>query len=407
MSELGSAVGAGALSLVAVIVLNASTLQVALLAALSGVAGAILAVPAGPWVEFRRKRPVMIGTDLVRVVVLGSVPAAAAVGSLTYAQLCVVGVVQAVCAIVYAAASGAHLKALVGEPQRLAATSRMEATLWTAISVGPPIGGLLVSWLGATTAIAVDVVSFALSALGVRRLRTPEPAPPTPARHRRWASEVTMGWRAIGAHPVLRLLFGNAMVFGGPIMAISPVLAVLMLRDLGLRPWQYGLALGLPGLGGIAGALLAKPLVRRFGQRRVLLAAGLARTPWMLFLPLAPPGTPGLIVITVADMLLLASAGVFNPAFATYRMNVTPDAVMTRVLTAWSISSRLIQPIVITAAGLLATAISPRTTLTVLAALVLTSALLLPWRTDTTTPAPTRHAASRAARPPTSRNARR
>src|SRR4051812_41035383 len=97
------------------------------------------------------------------------------------------------------------------------------------------------------------------------------------------------------------------------------------------------------GPGGITGALLAKPLVQRFGQRRVLLAAGLARTPWMLILPLAPSGTAGLIVIMVADTLLLASAGVFNAAFATYRMNVTRDLLLTRVLTAWSISSRLIQ----------------------------------------------------------------
>jgi hypothetical protein len=31
-------------------------------------------VPLGPWIEFRRKRPVMIGMDLVRFAAVMSIP---------------------------------------------------------------------------------------------------------------------------------------------------------------------------------------------------------------------------------------------------------------------------------------------------------------------------------------------
>src|SRR5436190_17626033 len=61
VSEFGSAVGSGALPLIAIFALDASDLQVSLLAALSGVAAAMIALPLGPWIEFRPKRPVMIG----------------------------------------------------------------------------------------------------------------------------------------------------------------------------------------------------------------------------------------------------------------------------------------------------------------------------------------------------------
>jgi predicted MFS family arabinose efflux permease len=383
VSEMGTAVGAGALPLVAILVLESSDLQVSLLAVLSGITGALIALPLGPWVEFRRKRPVMIGADLVRFAALGSVPVAAAAGVLTYAQLCLVAVAQTVGTIAFTAASGAHLKALVPVEHRTEANGKFETTLWTANSAGPPIGGLLISWLGATASVALDATSFILSALGIRRLRTPEPPPPVRIAEHHWGKEITGGWRHIFGHRGLSALFWNAMVFGGCIMAASPLIAVLMLRDLGFAPWQYGLALGLPCLGGILGSVMAKRLVRRVGQRTVLLAFGVGRTLWMGLIPLAPPGTKGLILIIVAETLLLWCAGVFNPTFATYRMNATSDAYMSRVVSAWSISSKSAQPAFIAAGGLLAAATSPRAATAAMATVLVTSAALLPWRHTT------------------------
>ncbi|MFJ2081241.1 MFS transporter [Micromonospora chokoriensis] len=384
----GSAVGAGALPLVAILLLDSSALQISLLAVISALASAVIALPLGHWIEFRRKRPVMIGADLLRCVALASVPITAALGALTYEQLCVVAVVQTAGTIVFSAASGAHLKHLVTVEQRVTANSRFETSQWTANSLGSPIGGVLVSWLGATASITADAASFLMSALGIRRLRNPEPPPPTrqPAPSRRRRREAIEGWRHILHHADLRALFVNAIIFGGAITATTPIIAVFMLRDLHLAPWQYGLALGLPCLGGILGSLTAGPLTARYGLRRVLLTTGVARTLWMGLIPLAPPGAPGLIIITLADTLLLFAAGTFNPTFAAYRMNHTSEHCLSRVLTAWSITSKLTQPIVIAAAGILAAATGPRTALTATAALTLTSAAFLPWKTTPNNP---------------------
>jgi predicted MFS family arabinose efflux permease len=401
VSEFGSAVGSGALPLIAILVLDASDLQVSLLAALAGVAAAAIALPLGPWIEFRRKRPVMIGADLVRFGALASVPVAAAAGVLSYVQLCLVAVTQTAGAIVFTAASGAHLKALVEPESRAEANGRFESTVWAAISVGPPLGGALISWLGATVTVGVDAVSFLLSALGIRRLRASEPPPPARTAGHNRRRELADGWRYLLSHPSLRALYWNSLVFGGCIMASVPLLAVLMLRDLGFSSVQYGLALGLPCLGGVAGSMLAKGLVRRTGQRGVLLAFGLARTLWLGLLPLAPAGGDGLVVIIVAETLLLLCAGIFNPTFATYRMQVTEDAYMARVFSAWSVSSRGVQPIFIAVSGLLATAVGVRSTLTVLAVVLLSSAAFLPWRTPVRgRPVGEIDAADRPTRPP-------
>jgi predicted MFS family arabinose efflux permease len=380
VSTAGSAISAGALPLVAVLALDVSTFQVSLLAALSAVAGAAITLPLGGHIEHRRKRPVMITADVLRCVALASVPVAAVFGVLTFAQLCLVGVVQAAGAIVFGAASTAHLKGLVAPEDRLRAAARFESTNWLSQSAGPPIGGLLVDAFGATASLAVDALSFLLSALGVHRIRRPEPAPPARAGSAGRGRDLLAGWCCVLRHRGLRPLFWNAMLFGGSIMMSSPLLAVLMLRELHFTPWQYGLALGVPCLGGVLGSRLTAPLTRRLGPHRVLLLSGVLRTPWLLVFAWVPAGTPGLVVMIAADTCLLAAAGVFNPSFTTYRMSATDDHLMARVVTAWSVSARTAQPLSMVVGGAVAAFGGVRVAVLVAGVLCLASALLLPWR---------------------------
>ena len=57
VSAYGSGLGFGAFPLIAILVLHAGPAEVSVLAAAGLAAGAAVALPLGPWVEFRRKRP--------------------------------------------------------------------------------------------------------------------------------------------------------------------------------------------------------------------------------------------------------------------------------------------------------------------------------------------------------------
>jgi predicted MFS family arabinose efflux permease len=312
--------------------------------------------------------------------VIVSVPVAAFLGALTYGQLCVVAVAQMVARLAFESAGIAQLRTLVPQAHRAAANGRFETTLWAANTVGPPAGGVLISWLGATAAMVLDAVSFLASAVLLRRLRTPELAPPRAAAARHWSREVTAGWRYIFGHRGLTALFWNSIIFGGCIMALTPLLAVFVLRDLGFPAWQYGLISGVSGVAGMAGSMLVRPAWRRLGERRVLLLAGVGRNLWLGLIPFAPASGAGLVMIAAAEFLLVFFAGMFSPTFATYRMNAADDAHMSRVVMASSISNKTAQPVFIAAAGALAAATSARTALFVLAAVLLTGVVFLPWR---------------------------
>lgn len=380
VSAYGSGFGFGALPLIAVLVLHCGPAQVAALAATGRAVGALVAVPLGPWVEFRRKRPVMVAMDLTRCVALLSVPAAFALGLLSFAQLLLVSVVTAAADIAFKAAGGAYLKALVPPADLLVANGRFESTTWTSTTVGPPLGGAAIGLFGPVTTVVADAVSYLLSALGIRAIGGTEPLPARTGAARLRAGDLLAGWRHILSHPALRPLFLNSIVVNGLIMASQPLLAVLLLGRLGFAPWQYGLAFAAPCVGGLIGSRLAHPLATRFGRHRVLRTSGALRACWPLGLAFVQPGVPGLVVIIVVQLGVVTCCGVFNPLLATARLDhTTPDRVA-RTLAAWSISSSAAIAAVTALWGLLAAVTGLRTAIAAAGVLLLATPLLLPRR---------------------------
>ncbi|GAB2602094.1 MFS transporter [Paractinoplanes abujensis] len=383
ISTFGTWLGFGAFPLIAILVLRAGPVEVSLLSAAGLAVGAVVAMPLGPWVEVRRKRPVMITMDLIRFAALLSVPAAYGLGRLTFTQLVVVSVVSAAADITFKAAGGSYLKDLVPRSGLLAANSRFEATTWTATVLGPPLGNALLGLLGPVTTVLIDATSYLLSALSLRAIGGDEPRRERFDGPRLHTGDLRAGWRHILNHPVLRRLFFNTVLVNGLILANAPLLAVLLLDRLGFTPWQYGLAFGVPCLGGLLGSRLARPLVARFGHHRVLVTAGALRACWPIGLVLVVPGATGLVVVLVVQFGLVTAVGVFNPVFATYRLDQTAPDRVARTLSAWSITSNATVAALTALWGLLAAATSLRFAIAAAGLLILTTPLLLPRSTRT------------------------
>jgi MFS family permease len=380
VSTFGTFFAFDAFRLIAILVLDAGPTQVALLAAAGLAVGAVVAVPLGPWVEFRRKRPVMIAMDLVRFTALLSIPAAYALGLLSFAQLVVVSVVVAAADITFIAASGAFLKSLVQPQELLVANGRFESTTWTATMLGPPLGGAAVGLFGPVTTVTADAVSYLLSALGIRAMGGKEPRPVREEGPRLRAGDLLDGWRYILGHPMLRPLFLNSLLVNALIMAPAPLLAVLMLGPLGFAPWQYALAFAVPCTGGLIGSRLARPLVARFGRQRMLLTTGVLRACWPVGLAFVGPGTAGLVLVMVVEFGLIICIGAFNPVLATYRLEHTPKERVARTLSAWSITGKATTATMTALWGLLAAVTGTRSAIAIAGVLLLATPLLLPRR---------------------------
>ncbi|RDI19427.1 MFS-type transporter involved in bile tolerance (Atg22 family) [Rhodococcus sp. AG1013] len=385
-STAGTWLGFGAFPLIAILVLDVGAAAVSVLAAAGLLVGAVLAVPLGPWVEAHRKKPVMIVADVVRFAALLTIPVTYMLGMLTYTQLLVVSVVSTASNIAFAAASGAYLKQIVRPDQLLVANGRFESTTWTATAVGPTVGGGAISVLGPVVTVIANATGFLLSALSIGMIREREPEPIREKASAFRTTDVVEGWRFINADRRLRPLFWNTVAVNALIMATEPLLAVLLLRDLGWEAWQYGLAFGLPCIGGFVGARIAPRLEAQYGRRRVLGVSGALRAVWPVGLILVMPGPAGVVLVIVVELALITCMGVFNPLFATERLQRVPAERIGRVMVAWNVTGTGAIAVLTALWGMLAVITDARIAIGIAGVLLLATPFLLS-RKDTSEPA--------------------
>ncbi|MDQ1023198.1 MFS family permease [Streptomyces umbrinus] len=388
VSTYGTWLAFGAFPLIAVQVLHASAFAVSVLEAAGLAVAAVVAFSLGPWVEHRAKRPVMIAMDLIRFVAVASIPIAYVLGLLSYGQLLVVSVISGTASIAFSAASGAYLKHLVRGDQLLVANGRFEGTSWVATAAGPPLGGALIGLLGPVVTVMADALSYLLSALGVLRIRGGDIAAPRDRATRLRGADLLCGWRFILRDRALRRLFLNSILVGGLIMATAPLLSVLLLGQYHFPAWQYGLAFGIPALGGFVGARLSARLVTRYGRYRIMTVFGWLRSLFPLGLAFVRPGIPGLLTVIIVEGLLITCMGIFNPIYATERLQRTPVDRTAQVLSTWSAISKLLQAALMVIWGILATLTSPLAAITLSGVLLLATPLLLPKRIHLSAPEP-------------------
>jgi MFS family permease len=115
-----------ALPLVAILVLKASTFEVAALGVVEFLPFVLLTLPAGVWVDRLRRRPILVVADWGRAVALGSVPLAYALGGLTLGQLYVVGFVVGVFTVFFDVSYQSYLPSLVDRDRLVEGNAKLE-----------------------------------------------------------------------------------------------------------------------------------------------------------------------------------------------------------------------------------------------------------------------------------------
>ena len=177
VSQFGTQVSLLAIPFVAVLVLDATTFEVAALGVVEFLPFMLFTLPAGVWVDRLRRRPILIAGDFARAALLVSIPAAYVLDVLTLGQLYVVGFLVGTCTVCFDVAYQSYLPSLVEREQIIDGNSKLEISRSAAQIGGPGLAGLLVQAVTAPYAILVDAVSFLGSGLFLLRIRRDEERP--------------------------------------------------------------------------------------------------------------------------------------------------------------------------------------------------------------------------------------
>lgn len=329
LTAVGGAVSAVAFPLVAVLTLHASAFQVGLLAAVPQFAQFMLGTPAGAWADRRRRKPVMVVTDLARGGVVLAIPASVMLGVLHLWTLFAVALAHAVLRTFFEPAWNAYLPALVRRDQLTDANAKLHVTYTPADVGGKGLGGLLVQVLGAPFALLACAVGFLLAALTLSAIRTNEPPPPV-SRQPGLGRQIREGMQVILQHSVLRALAGFLAVAALGLSSYFALVMVFLSRAVGLPAGLIGVVVALGSLGGILGAVTANPLCRRLGSARWLWASTAVTFPLGLLIPLTHAGWMlGGFVVGAA----MISAGItsYNIIAVSFTQTICPPQMLGRV----------------------------------------------------------------------------
>ncbi|MFI6476817.1 MFS transporter [Nonomuraea sp. NPDC050663] len=319
VSQFGSQISYVALPLLAVTALDAGAAELGLLSSLATITVLVTGLPAGAWIDRVRKRPVMVAADLARAVLLGSLPLMWWLGGLTIWQLYLVAMLTGVGTLFFDVASHSVLPHIVGREGLTRANSLLVGTSAGMDIAGRSFAGVLVGLAGAPLAIVIDVLSYLVSALFLRRL--PSPAP-TPVRER-LGPQVAEGVRFVVRHPVLRpIALQGAMVnIGFPLMSV--------LLPMIIKPaWLLGVFLAVGGAGVLAGSSLAHVMGRWLGDTRAVWLVSLTTTPAAFLVPFAEQA---IWAAAAGWFVLTFRTGMNNVMLVSFRQRVTPDELQGRM----------------------------------------------------------------------------
>ncbi|CAN5282077.1 MFS transporter [soil metagenome] len=329
ISQFGSQVSQLALPLAAILVLDASAFEVALLGTVEFLPFLLFALPAGVWVDRLRRKPILVLGDLGRAIALASIPLAYAFDTLTIWQLYAVGFVVGVGTVFFDVAYQSYLPSLFERGQLVEGNSKLEISRSGTALAGPGLAGALIGAVTAPYAILLDAVSFIGSAGLIVRIRRTEPLP-EPAVKPGMRRELVEGLRYLLGHRFLRPLaltvavsnFFNTLVFS--------IFLVYAVRQLDLSAAVIGLVLGIGNVGWLLGAVAANRLSERFGVGLTLVGSAMVFNPALLLIPAAPQAHP--IPFIVVALILVSFAGiVFNVTGLSFQQAVTPGRLLGRL----------------------------------------------------------------------------
>jgi MFS family permease len=359
VSTVGSEVSALAFPLL-VLALTHSPAKAGIVGFAQTLPNLFLYLPAGALVDRWDRKRIMLVSDAIRAVALGSIAIALAAHSLSFAQIIGAAFVEGCLSVFFRVAESAALPQVVPKEQLPVAIAQNQARQQGAGVVSQPLAGALFS-IGRLVPFAFDAVSYAASFVSLLFIR-----PAFQEQHERSGVrlrvEIAEGVRWLLQERFLRT---TIMLSAGTNFAHSAFALVLIVRaqELGASPTLIGVMFALFAGGAVVGSLAASRIQRHIAPPVVLIGSiwlWAAATAVLVFVP----NTLALGALAGVQALVGPS---WNVIVGSYRYALVPDRLLGRVQSAGALVSWGTLPLGVLAGGFLIEGIGTRPTFLVLA----------------------------------------
>lgn len=355
--------------------LTGSAEATALLSAIQTTPYLLFGLLAGALADRVDRSKIMVTANVAAALLLGSIPAAAALHRLTVAQLFVVALGVATAYVWFDAANFGAVPGFVSRSQLAAASGAVWSAGSTAILLTPTIGASLISVISAPNVLGLDAVSYVISGLLLHSIRRSFSRPARRrAREQSIRSDIAEGINFLRHQPVIRTMtvsvFAVCVSWGGS-FSLLVVYASRAIHIGHVGP-RLGLLYSAGELGGVLASLVVPRIAKRPSAGKAAAALMAANAGFLLLLAVAPGYSAALPLFGLYEFvyILALSVGI------TIRQMLAPDHLRSRVSTTARMIGAAGLPIGALMGGLLTTAVPIRAVFAFVAAGAFAGAVL-------------------------------
>jgi MFS family permease len=354
VSLLGSAIAPIALAFAVLDMRGGSASALGLVLAARSLAQIILLLFGGVLADRLPRFRLMVGSDLVSFVAQAGVAALFITGVTPLGVVVALSALNGAAAAIFFPASRGVVPQVVPKELFQPANALLRLTQNSSSIVGAAVAGVLVLTIGPGWALAIDALSFALSAAllaGVRLDHQARPATSTVL------ADLRDGWRQFSSRRWIWLVVVQFAVVNGCFGAVNVLGPLIAKRHLG-GAGGWSAVLTAESIGLVAGSLVAMRLRPRFPIRAATIAT-LGFLPPFFLLALHAP------VWAVAASMLAngVCVDIFEVLWDTSLQNHVPHDALSRISSYDAVGSFALGPICLAVAGPLADAVGVTQTL--------------------------------------------
>ena len=293
----------------------------------------------GVYLDRVRKKPVMIGVDLLRTLMILLIPTLYAMGGLTLERLYLLVFATAIFSTVFGPALTSAVPLIVAKDRLVAANALMQTTTNVGLLVGPAVSGLGIALIGAQNVLYIDAATFFISALCLFPIRVQE----TFGNGRSIAkgltdgiaSDLLAGFRFVFVEQkTVLMLMLTATLYSVGISAFIFLLPVFAKEVLGVGPVQLGWLWSALGVGMLLASLGLTSITQGDVSWRLRFMSGALAIGGLAVAALGfldAPVAAGALIAVIGG-----STAMFTPLVWTMLQELTPTHLLGRVFTSFA-----------------------------------------------------------------------
>ena len=351
-----------------VLELTGSTADTAIVIAAPTLASIAVLLFGGVLADRTSRKLIICSADSLAMIVQLGIAGLFLSGFASVPWLTLLMLVNGIAMALHAPAATGFIIQLVDKEELQAANALLGIARHGAIAGGAALGGILVAVFGAGITLAIDALSFGLSALLVASVRPKMQARPDPATI---LEDLRLGWREFTSHTWLWVIVLQFTLIVAVHESIFGLLGPAVSREQLNGALDWGLIASAFGVGTLAGGIWGMRIQPRYPMRfATICVLFFCGVPLALAVPL-PVG-----LIAAAAFVSGFAGQLFAVLWYTTLQTKIPPHMLSRVSAYDHLGSIALAPLGIVVAGILFESLGHRVTLHIAAASVIIPTLL-------------------------------